>query len=955
MKSKLTLLSLFLFFIYSAKSQSNDTVAMNYYQVADSVYGNLGTHISSGHLLNRALMDTNALAYNTDKLSDSLVNADYFYGLMHELKLMALDSSAVPGLINIYDDVNSFMGEIEFEEDMYIYPIGITDLNFEWLDEETALENGWINKIDDQYFDNNNSHLAYQTYNAKLMAPLFDLYSSDIMGITFKPEYFYSNTKNIEDIDYIEVEHNGKQFSLRFNEIYEFTPSLSEYQEFKFTLLYNNGDIIENECKIYTPELAVKGVFAKSGTDFPDCEKSNGKRGKFSDSDNNKLEYCFINSCSNGTSIYQPKKPYILVTGFRPPIIGQSFKKTWKLYSKEHNHMLYDLTLNNYDVILIRFNIQWKPYQHGMQESADLFIDFLQDLNIRKEYYSGAYDENIIQGSSMGADIVRLALLKMEKLHFDDNNYPHHHSRLFLAYDANFYGGNIPLAYQYQIYSGFLYPNLIGTLSPPNLFLRTFLYATMEQKTVKELLTYHAKGTGNDLFLYPEHTINWKPTHHNNRQVYYNALNQYDNQEHFFPLQSATRNIAISLGKISGTNDEEEELSFNKAGEYWRKQNLLLTQSELRTGLYSTNLERLFKRRKINLLPYPFVFVNHEINVREMQEIDNAPGSYLRGAGNIISVTDWAHFTLQNIFSGQRYFSHKSTFTGLGINPNLWPSNGSHTLDMQGLNLMFNNYDDLNDNISSNYFGYPNLGRPNDHFDVTPFEAIYVGENIHAHIVLKNSLPDVVDAINGFILNEVEPWYLGLQNENLGAQARSNYTYKAHRRAKYRITTGHLVTPKTDPGDYIVEPNADLRLEAGESIHLKPGTHIKAGAKAHLFINYNACSGSSSMMVNNDDTNDNINSKSLNRPTNDSESVKVKADDIKIFPNPSHKKFTLASMQDIPIDNLYIFNLSGKLVHSEDKIDVARYDCSHNLEGGTYLIVINCVDGSIHRKKIVVL
>ena len=133
-----------------------------------------------------------------------------------------------------------------------------------------------------------------------------------------------------------------------------------------------------------------------------------------------------------------------------------------------------------------------------------------------------------------------------------------------------------------------------------------------------------------------------------------------------------------------------------------------------------------------------------------------------------------------------------------------------------------------------------------------------------------------------------------------------------------------------------------------------PETHIKAGAKAHLFINYNACSGSSGMMVNNDDTNDNINSKSLNRPTNDSESVKVKADDIKIFPNPSHKKFTLASMQDIPIQSLAIFNLSGKLVHSEENIDAARHDIMHSLEGGTYLILITCVDGSIHRKKIVV-
>lgn len=32
------------------------------------------------------------------------------------------------------------------------------------------------------------------------------------------------------------------------------------------------------------------------------------------------------------------------------------------------------------------------------------------------------------------------------------------------------------------------------------------------------------------------------------------------------------------------------------------------------------------------------------------------------------------------------------------------------------------------------------------------------------------------------------------------------------------LFTGNLVTPKTDLGDYVVEPNADLRLEVGEEI-----------------------------------------------------------------------------------------------------------------------------------------
>src|SRR5699024_7392323 len=135
----------------------------------------------------------------------------------------------------------------------------------------------------------------------------------------------------------------------------------------------------------------------------------------------------------------------------------------------------------------------------------------------------------------------------------------------------------------------------------------------------------------------------------------------------------------------------------------------------------------------------------------------------------------------------------------------------------------------------SNYYGYPNLGQPNNHWDITPFEAIFLGNEVLPHIDLKDAKGHYKDSINDFILNEIEPWHLFLQNDHLGAQARSDYTYRSLRRG-YTITTGHLVTPKTDPGDYVVEPNANLKLYAGDEIDLKPGTHIKSGATAHLKI-----------------------------------------------------------------------------------------------------------------------
>lgn len=103
----------------------------------------------------------------------------------------------------------------------------------------------------------------------------------------------------------------------------------------------------------------------------------------------------------------------------------------------------------------------------------------------------------------------------------------------------------------------------------------------------------------------------------------------------------------------------------------------------------------------------------------------------------------------------------------------------------------------MNRNIISfeGAYGYPNQGRPTDHFQVTPFEAIFCSNQIQPHIVLKEAELGCKSALNNFIFSEVEPFHLGLQNQRLGSQARSNYAYSAHRRAKFTIITGYLVTP----------------------------------------------------------------------------------------------------------------------------------------------------------------
>jgi hypothetical protein len=94
------------------------------------------------------------------------------------------------------------------------------------------------------------------------------------------------------------------------------------------------------------------------------------------------------------------------------------------------------------------------------------------------------------------------------------------------------------------------------------------------------------------------------------------------------------------------------------------------------------------------------------------------------------------------------------------------------------------------------------------------------------------------------LTNEIESDVVYLQNKTIGENHIQNvpsYKYRAWYKAYTRIEIGNLVSPKTDPGNYVVEANANLQLRAGSSIIFKPGTHFKAGSTVHAKIEYWPC------------------------------------------------------------------------------------------------------------------
>jgi len=166
---------------------------------------------------------------------------------------------------------------------------------------------------------------------------------------------------------------------------------------------------------------------------------------------------------------------------------------------------------------------------------------------------------------------------------------------------------------------------------------------------------------------------------------------------------------------------------------------------------------------------------------------------------------------------------------------------------------------------------------------------------------------------------------------------------------------GHLVTPKTDPGDYVVAQNADLILKGGEFIDLFEGTTFLNGCNATLTIEYEGCVAGKSLMTNNNSSSSLNENKSSIAILQDKETKKhIEQSEIRIYPNPSSSTITITNIQNIPIDYFEIYDIKGNLQYKKDNIGKARVEIDLQLQLGTYFVLIH-LNGIVKREKLIVL
>ena len=211
-----------------------------------------------------------------------------------------------------------------------------------------------------------------------------------------------------------------------------------------------------------------------------------------------------------------------------------------------------------------------------------------------------------------------------------------------------------------------------------------------------------------------------------------------------------------------------------------------------------------------------------------------------------------------------------------------------------------------------------------------PFEAIYCDPQTYEHIKMQKSVDsDNLDDTylvhtRNFILDEVEADIVYLQNKTIGKnhiQWDTNYWYKAWYKAYDKIVFGDTVTPKTDPGPYIIEKTGEITAYACNGVVLKPGFHAQAGSKFHAFAHCDGCSRprEQGMKTNTGENNENRTDEKQALQTHhfNSNDIPHQKTVLKVYPNPSDNGFTIEFPE---IEGKYIIsNTNGKLVE-ESKV-----------------------------------
>jgi len=271
-------------------------------------------------------------------------------------------------------------------------------------------------------------------------------------------------------------------------------------------------------------------------------------------------------------------------------------------------------------------------------------------------------------------------------------------------------------------------------------------------------------------------------------------------------------------------------------------------------------------------------------------------------------------------------------------------------------------------------FGFPYLAYPTNHYQVTPFDAVFVIGTNNGFDADNNPRPDnqyhnedPQEFIGNYLSRvEVAPIQLFLSNQTIGltASAFNGYTggYKAEFEAREKIIAGRTDSSGLNNiyGLYgnqnYLTPNGDLKvaigtnaiMHSGNLIEFLPGVEVPIGAELDAYIQPYNCADVLFRVNNNSDSNNDTPAThnlpnmgfDYDKPLNKTADRKITS--FLLYPNPNSGTFTYVNVVDNELTStLLVSDLSGKIVYTTTIYNNSTLELNLNqLENGLYIVKV---------------
>lgn len=905
-------------------------------EVADTLFGLLDPGIYGNALFDRSLSEDSLL--NRQLLGDYSGTASAWSWLQaySDIALCYTNPNYMLSDDALYHKLEEFYLTISDSsiEDLLIQPFGLLLHNMSRIDSSLfSIPNVFANQ--QSQLKLNGTYAESGIYSKVLLksAALIELYGEhgyDEGIIVYDPD-FISISSDIT-INSIQLNMgNGFQKFSAINNTIKY-PILSDWQTGKAAIEYSIDSVLfQDTISFYVSTVTYKYHDEEKSTERWDTGNQFFPPNSGTSRD---LKYRIKFGCGNGRKI---RRPVIIAPPYRPISQPVSFNQYYDQFN--FKSLISTLSEMGYDVIFIKET----PGNRGINHAGTILGDFIKFINQQKKSnYPNEDWENVVIGFSAGGQHWRYALKKLEKEHMDQN-LPHHHTRLYIPFDSPHWGANVPMFAQAVFKE-------MTPFNPPAFFT----YESLKDAASKDMLMNHILGS---TIVASNHDRIITPAPTSERLNIVNLLNNAFNHQ-FTPMNDLrksfptfTRNVAVSTG--SNESDYNSLYGLYPSMKLF-KQELMIPAwyggKTIKRSIYASKYGSgwpIFERKDLYIFLGIPIGIERYYKTNDAYEWDMAQGGYKdefydkggMGVGSLpytgvpVGAVTVLLGSAQSLIgplgqlAGTQYYKNHMNFlpmvSALGINPTRWQYNNLY-YNLKDEGLMYNKFDYTVGVDESDLFGYPNLAHPGNHFNITPFEALYCDPQTYEHIKMQASVDN--DQLNdvylvytrNFILDEVEADIVYLQNKVIGKnhiQWDPSYRYKAWYKAYQDIVVGANVTPKTDPGPYTIEDPGEITMYACHEINLKPGFSSANGSSYHAFIRCDGCYRPHGK-------NNSEGSNGTNNPGNTEESnlygkgSESKPENVlKVFPNPTTDLCTVIFPR--ASGECTVANVNGNIVYNQ--------------------------------------